>query len=124
MTSMYGLAGAGGSGGRNAQSCKSLDWRFCRKGVASMALAQAFPDRAVACAGAAVVETDVPARLDRLTWSRFHTLVVVALGVTWILDGLEVTLAGAISPALKESPQLQFSNADVGVASSAYLAGA
>ena len=45
-------------------------------------------------------------------------------GVTWILDGLEVTLAGAISPALKESPQLQFSNADVGLASSAYLAGA
>jgi MFS family permease len=51
-------------------------------------------------------------------------LVVVALGITWILDGLEVTLAGAISPALKESPQLAFSNADVGLASSAYLAGA
>src|SRR5262245_37514565 len=73
---------------------------------------------------AGIVETDVPARLDRLTWSRFHTLVVVALGVTWILDGLEVTLAGAISPALKESPLLQFSNADVGIAASAYLAGA
>src|SRR6266704_2145228 len=72
----------------------------------------------------AVVETDIPARLDRLRWGRFHTLVVVALGITWILDGLEVTLAGAISPALKESPQLQFSNADVGLASSAYLAGA
>jgi MFS family permease len=51
-------------------------------------------------------------------------LVVVALGITWILDGLEVTLAGAVSPALKESPQLAFSNADVGLASSAYLAGA
>ena len=38
-----------------------------------------------------VVETDIPARLDALPWSRFHTLVVVALGVTWILDGLEVT---------------------------------
>jgi MFS family permease len=50
--------------------------------------------------------------------------VVVALGITWILDGLEVTLAGAISPALKESHQLNFSNADVGLASSAYLAGA
>src|SRR5436189_5157228 len=72
----------------------------------------------------AVVVTDVPPRLDRLPWGRFHTLVVVALGVTWILDGLEVTLAGAVSPALKESPQLQFSNADVGLASSAYLAGA
>ncbi|MFL6795864.1 MAG: MFS transporter [Xanthobacteraceae bacterium] len=72
----------------------------------------------------AVTETDVPARLDRLPWGRFHTLVVVALGVTWILDGLEVTLAGAVSPALKQSPVLQFSNADVGIASSGYLAGA
>ena len=41
-----------------------------------------------------IVETDIPARLDRLPWSRFHTLVVAALGITWILDGLEVTLAG------------------------------
>src|SRR6478735_7696650 len=72
----------------------------------------------------AIVATDIPARLDRLRWGRFHTLVVVALGITWILDGLEVTLAGAVSPALKESPQLKSSNADVGLASSAYLAGA
>ena len=50
--------------------------------------------------------------------------MVVALGITWILDGLEVTLAGAVAPALKESPQLHFSNSDVGFASSAYLAGA
>ncbi len=71
-----------------------------------------------------IVETDTPARLDRLPWGRFHTLVVVALGVTWILDGLEVTLAGALAGALKESPTLQFSNADVGFAASAYLAGA
>jgi MFS family permease len=73
---------------------------------------------------AAIVETDAPARLDRLPWGRFHTLVVVALGVTWILDGLEVTLAGALAGALKESPTLRFSNADIGLASSAYLAGA
>lgn len=72
----------------------------------------------------AVIETDIPARLDRLPWSRFHTLVVVALGITWILDGLEVTLAGTISGALKASPVLHFSNADVGFAASAYLAGA
>jgi MFS family permease len=71
-----------------------------------------------------VVETDIPARLDRLHWSRFHTLVVVALGVTWILDGLEVTLAGALAGALKQSPVLQFSNIDIGIAGSAYLAGA
>src|SRR5271169_6488675 len=70
------------------------------------------------------VDTDVPARLDRLPWSRFHTLVVASLGITWILDGLEVTLAGSVAGALKASPVLQFSNADVGVTASAYLAGA
>lgn len=70
------------------------------------------------------IVTDIPARLDRLPWSRFHTLVVVALGITWILDGLEVTLAGAVSGALKESPTLRFSNTDVGIAGAAYLAGA
>src|SRR5256885_12531981 len=75
-------------------------------------------------APSAIVETDIPARLDRLPWGRFHTLVVVALGITWILDGLEVTLAGAVAGALKESPVLQFSNADVGFAASAYIAGA
>jgi MFS family permease len=71
-----------------------------------------------------VIETDIPARLDSLRWSGFHTRVVVALGITWILDGLEVTLAGALSGALKESPTLQFSNFDVGFSNSAYLAGA
>jgi len=70
-----------------------------------------------------LVETSIPARLDRLCRGRFHTLVVVALGITWILDGLEVTLAGAVSPALKESHRLRFSNADVGLVSSAYVAG-
>jgi len=71
-----------------------------------------------------IVETDIPARLDRLPWSRFHTLVVAALGITWIFDGLEVTLAGALSGALKDSPVLQFSNTDIGIVGSAYLAGA
>jgi MFS family permease len=71
-----------------------------------------------------VIETSIPARLDDLSWSGFHTRVVLALGITWILDGLEVTLAGALSGALKESPRLHFSNFDVGFANSAYLAGA
>src|SRR6478672_5310268 len=75
-------------------------------------------------AASSSVDTDIPARLDRLPWSGFHTLVVVALGITWILDGLEVTLAGSVAGALKASPVLQFSNADVGVTASAYLAGA
>jgi MFS family permease len=51
-------------------------------------------------------------------------LVVVALGITWILDGLEVTLSASFSGALKQSPTLHFSNADVGLVSSAYLVGA
>jgi MFS family permease len=71
-----------------------------------------------------VVETDIPGRLDRLPWGRFHTLIVAALGITWVLDGLEVTLAGSVAGALRESPVLRFSNAEVGFASSAYLAGA
>jgi MFS family permease len=72
----------------------------------------------------AIVTSDIPARLDRLPWGRFHVLVVAALGVTWSLDGLEVTLAGSLAGALKQSPVLHFSNADIGLAASAYLAGA
>jgi MFS family permease len=71
-----------------------------------------------------IVETDLPSRLDRLPWGPFHTLVVTALGITWILDGLEVTLAGSVAGALKESPVLQFSNTEIGLVSSAYLVGA
>jgi MFS family permease len=78
----------------------------------------------VSQASASIIETDIPARLDRLPWGRFHTLVVAALGITWILDGLEVTLAGAVAGVLKQSPVLNFSNTDVGLAGAAYLAGA
>lgn len=70
------------------------------------------------------VQTDVPARLDRLPWSRFHRLVVIALGITWILDGLEVTLAGSVAAALQTSPRLQLTAEQVGLTGSAYLAGA
>jgi MFS family permease len=81
--------------------------------------------RSLAAAKAgSVIETDIPARLDSLPWGGFHTRVIAALGITWILDGLEVTLAGALSGALKESPVLKFSNVDIGIATSAYLAGA
>jgi Arabinose efflux permease len=72
----------------------------------------------------ALVETDVPARLDRLRWGRFHTLVVVALGITWVLDGLEVTITGSIAGALKSSPVLHLSDVQVGLAGSVYLIGA
>ena len=71
-----------------------------------------------------IIETSIPSRLDALHWSGFHTRIVLALGITWILDGLEVTLAGALSGALKQSPALHFSNFEVGFSNSAYLAGA
>lgn len=71
-----------------------------------------------------IIRTDVPARLDRLPWSRFHSLVVVALGVTWILDGLEVTIAGSIAAALMQDPAMAFTETQIGLASSAYLLGA
>ena len=73
---------------------------------------------------ASVVSTLIPARLERLPWGRFHVLVIAALGITWILDGLEVTLAGSVAAALKESPALRFSDLQVGFAGSAYHLGA
>jgi MFS family permease len=73
---------------------------------------------------ATIIETHIPQRLDRLPWTRFHTLIVVALGITWVLDGLEVTLAGSIAGALQESPVLQFSAEEVGKVGTAYLIGA
>jgi MFS family permease len=72
----------------------------------------------------AVVETDTPARLDALPVGRFHILVIVALGITWILDGLEVTLAGALSGELTQSSGLGLSNSQIGIAGSCYLFGA
>jgi MFS family permease len=67
-------------------------------------------------------ETDIPARLDRLPWSRFHWLVVCALGITWILDGLEVTLVGSLSGAIGEG--LTLNSSQIGASASAYLIGA
>ena len=71
-----------------------------------------------------VFTTDVPARLDRLPWARFHWLVVIALGITWILDGLEVTLVGSLASAITDSPRLRIDSAQFGLTASAYLAGA
>src|SRR5580658_4033280 len=71
-----------------------------------------------------VIESDIAARLDRLPWDRFHTLVVVALGITWILDGLEVTMVGSLAGALESSPVLHLSTFEVGVTGSAYISGA
>ncbi len=68
-------------------------------------------------------ETNIPARLDRLPWSRFHWLVVCALGITWILDGLEVTLVGSLSGAIRESG-MALTSSQIGYAASCYLIGA
>jgi MFS family permease len=72
------------------------------------------------------IETDIPARLDRLPWSRFHWRVIVGLGTVWILDGLEVTVVGSISGRLSEKGAgVGISTADVsGLAASLYVAGA
>lgn len=70
------------------------------------------------------IETDIPARLDRLPWSRWHWRVVIALGITWLLDGLEVTLVGAVANVLGRSDTLNLSEAQIGASVSAYLAGA
>jgi MFS family permease len=70
------------------------------------------------------VTTDIPARLDRLPFSGFHLLVVFALGVTWILDGLEVTIVGAIAPVLQSSQTLGLTAGEIGAAGSTYVTGA
>jgi MFS family permease len=70
------------------------------------------------------LQTDIPARLDRLPWSGWHWRVVIALGVTWILDGLEVTVVGAVAGVLGELSTLHLSETEVGLAASAYLLGA
>ena len=71
------------------------------------------------------IETNIPARLDRLPWSRFHWLVVSALGITWILDGLEVTIVGNIAGRLTEPVSgLNLTEAQVGLAGGIYIAGA
>lgn len=71
----------------------------------------------------APIETDIPARLDRLPWSRFHWLLVIALGVTWVLDGLEGTIVGAITPVLEHENTLHLKPAEIGFAASLYVVG-
>ena len=70
------------------------------------------------------VRTNIPSRMDRLPWSGWHWLVVISLGITWILDGLEVTIVGSISGVLKEPQTLHISDVQVGEAGSMYLIGA
>ncbi len=69
------------------------------------------------------VRSLIPARIDRLPWSPFHTRMVIALGVAWILDGLEITVASAVAAVLSEPTTLNLSSAAVGLIATVYLAG-
>src|SRR4051794_33921718 len=71
------------------------------------------------------IETDIPARMDRLPWSKWHWMVIIGLGTVWILDGLAVTIVGAIGGRLTEPGSgVNLTAAEVGMAGSAYIAGA
>jgi MFS family permease len=70
------------------------------------------------------IESDVPQRLDRLPWSRWHVGILVALGTSWLLDGLEVTLVGSLSGILESRAGLHLTAPEVTGAASTYLAGA
>ncbi len=68
--------------------------------------------------------TNVPARMDRLPWSGWHWRVIIALGITWIIDGLEVTMIGAFGAILQDPQSLHFSSTEIGLLGTAYLSGA
>ena len=65
----------------------------------------------------------MPARMDRLPWARFHTRLVIALGVAWVLDGLEITIASLVGPVLQSEHTLHLSSVEVGTSASVYLVG-
>ena len=71
-----------------------------------------------------MIRSSVPARLDQLPWSRWHWRVVLALGVAWVLDGLEVTIVGSIGSVLERPDTLALTAAQIGWAGSLYVAGA
>jgi MFS family permease len=70
------------------------------------------------------IRTQIPSRMDRLPWSRWHWLVLIGLGTVWILDGLEVTIVGAIGARLQEDGALGLSASQIGQAGTAYVLGA
>ena len=74
-------------------------------------------------APSAPISTNIPQRMDRLPWSRWHWLVVTALGITWVLDGLEVSIVAALGPVLTHPTTLHLTESEVGLTASAYLAG-
>ena len=114
-----------GNWSKNGRERRSMG---THRGASSVFLLMTHPASGPGAGGAhahpTLIETTAPARLDRLPWSRFHWLVVGALGVTWILDGLEVTLVGALSPAIAAPGALNLTAAQIGFSASAYLSGA
>jgi MFS family permease len=140
---VFSIGTSGRAGNRSAPD-PSVCGDACHGGVESVLFAAVDALRGAACRPRAPVvdtarmqfprspdaaagsfhETTVPARLDALPWSAFHTRVVLALGITWTLDGLEVTLAGAVAGALTSPDGLGLTAAQVGAGASAYLAGA
>src|SRR3978361_1312836 len=70
------------------------------------------------------IESDIPARLDRLPWASWHSRIILALGTSWLLDGLEVTLVGSLSGLLESKSGLQFTDPPATGAATTYLAGA
>jgi MFS family permease len=70
------------------------------------------------------IETDIPQRMDRLPWSRWHARIITALGTSWLLDGLEVTLVGSLSGILESKSGLGLTDPQVTAAATTYLVGA
>src|SRR6202789_4340489 len=87
-------------------------------------MAKVSPQEASRTSENQIIETDVPARLDRLPWSRWHTRIIAALGTSWLLDGLEVTLVGSLSGVLESKNGLSLTDPQVTSAATFYLAGA
>jgi MFS family permease len=74
---------------------------------------------------AGTIETNIPARIDRLPWARFHWMVVVGLGTVWILDGLEVTIVGSVAARLTEKGSgISLTAGGIGTAAAIYVTGA
>ena len=73
--------------------------------------------------GSGTIRSLIPARIDRLNWSPFHTRMIIALGTAWVLDGLEITIAGAVGPVLTDQATLALSATEVGAIATVYLLG-
>ena len=71
----------------------------------------------------APLRSTIPARLDRLSWSPFHTRMVAGLGAAWILDGLQITIASSVTGVLTQSDTLDMTSTEVGLIASVYLVG-